>query len=461
MLAFRLPVEAAIHSETAGASMQQLWNVITAALLWLAMTLQAGAVTLIRDADIEHALSELARPILQAAGLSPASVRVLIIQDDTMNAFILDNNHIFIHSGLMLRMTNAAMLQSVIAHEAAHIANGHIARRSQNMARANTITGLGMALAAAAAAASGRGELAGVGLGIGNSARRVFMSHTRAEEAAADNDGLRYMERAGIDTRGFTEVLNLFRGQEVLAEQRQDPYARTHPLSRDRLRAVEAYIQARRTQTAPDPAAEYWFARINGKLSGFLRAPRWTLDRVVQSATPDIALMREAIAWHRTPDPRRAIAAVDKLVAMRPQDPFVHDLRGQILLESRQFPAAVNAYRQAAALAPRNALIQAGYGRALLAADQPQAALQALSASRDRDFRNGAMLRDLGVAYAKTGQNGMASLVTAERFALSGRLDDALIHATRAAGLLPRGSASYNRAQDVIFAAETAAKQRR
>jgi len=193
--------------------MQHLWNVITAALVWLAMTLQAGAATLIRDADLEHALSELARPILQAAGLSPSTVQVLIIQDDSMNAFILDNNHIFIHSGLMLRMTNAAMLQSVIAHEAAHIANGHIARRSQNLARANTITGLGIALAAAAAAASGRSELAGVGLGVGGSARRVFMSHTRAEEAAADNDGLRYMERANIDTRGFTEVLNLFRGQ--------------------------------------------------------------------------------------------------------------------------------------------------------------------------------------------------------------------------------------------------------
>ena len=442
--------------------MQQLGHLLASALLWLALTLQAGAATLIRDADIEHALSELARPILQAAGLSPNSVKVLIIQDDTMNAFILDNNHIFIHSGLLLRMKTASMLQSVIAHEAAHIANGHMARRSQNMSRANTITGLGVALAAAAAAAGQGQAAAGLGLGVGRSAQRVFMSHTRAEESAADSDGLRYMERAGVDTQGYADVLGLFRGQEVLSEGRQDPYARTHPLSRDRLRAVEAYIQARRgTVAAADPNAQYWFARINGKLSAFLRAPRWTLDRLDQSATPDIALMREAVAWHRTPDPARAIAAADRLVAMRPKDPFVHDLRGQILLESRQFGAAVNAYKQAAALAPQNALILAGYGRALLAADQPKAALQALSTARDRDFRNPMMLRDLAVAYAKTGQDGMASLVTAERFALMGRLPDALIHANRAAGLLPRGSTPYNRAQDVVFAAEAAAKQRR
>ncbi len=444
--------------------MQQLKHLIAAAMLWLMMAIQAAAVTLIRDADLEYALSELARPILQAAGLSPNAVRVLIIRDDTMNAFILDNNHIFIHSGLMLRLTSAAMLQSVIAHEAAHIANGHMARRAQNLQRANTVAGLGMALAAAAAASSGRGDLAaGVGLGVGGSARRVFMSHTRAEEAAADNDGLRYMERAGVDTGGFAEVLNLFRGQEVLSEQRQDPYARTHPLSRDRLRAVEAYIQARRGGAAtPAPTDAYWFARINGKLSAFLRAPRWTLDRAGgDSATPDIALMRQAIAYHRTPDPARAIAAADRLVAMRPNDPYLHDLRGQILLENRQFGAAVAAYRQAATLAPRNALIQAGYGRALLAADQPKAALEALANARDRDFRNPMMLRDLAVAYAKTGQDGMAALITAERFALMGRLPDALIHANRATGMLPRGSAPFNRAQDVVFAAEAAAKTRR
>lgn len=457
-----LPNEAVIHRETAGRSMHRLGQVFAGALIWLAMALQAGAVTLIRDADIEHALSELARPILQAAGLSPNAVRVLVIQDDTMNAFIIDNNHIFIHSGLLLRMTGPAMLQSVIAHEAAHIANGHMARRSQNMARANTISGLGVALAAAAAAAGQGQAAAGLGLGVGRSAQRVFMSHTRAEEAAADSDGLRFMERAGIDTQGYADVLGLFRGQEALSEQRQDPYARTHPLSRDRLRAVEAYIQARRgQQAAPSSEAVYWFARAHGKLSAFIRAPRWTLDRADQSATPDIALMRQAIAHHRTPDPARAIAAIDRLAAMRPDDPFVHDLRGQILLESRQFGAAVNAYARAAALAPRNALILAGHGRALLAADQPKAALEVLTAARDRDFRNSMMLRDLAVAYARSGQDGMASLVTAERLALMGRLPDALIHANRASALLPRGSAPFNRAQDVVFAAEAAAQQRR
>ncbi len=421
----------------------------------------AQAVTLIRDADIEYSLQRLAAPILAAAGL-PRTTRILIVRDRTLNAFVLDRGHIFIHSGLLQRMKTPEMLQSVIAHEAAHIANGHITRRYSNMARANTITGLGMALAVAAAAAGADPQAAGAAsLGIAGSAQRVFFAHTRAEESAADASGINYMARAGADPKGFEKVLNIFRGQEVLAERRQDPYARTHPLSRDRLRAVKA--RAATTDTAPpDPQAAYWFARAQGKLTAYLNAPSWTFTRTGRNlGTDDVTLIRQAVAFHRGSDTKRALAAVDRLIAQRPKDPFAHDLRGQILLESRNAAAAAQAYRRAANLAPRDALILAGYGRALLAAGNPRAALPVLEKSRAIDFRNGPVLRDLGTAYAKTGQNGMASLAAAERYALQGDMKTANTHATRALGLLPRGAPSWRRAADVQIAAEAALKNRK
>ena len=74
--------------------------------------------------------------------------------------------------------------------------------------------------------------------------------------------------------------------------------------------------------------------------------------------------------------------------------------------------------------------------------------------ARSRDFRDARLLRDMSLAYAKAGQNGMAALVTAERYALQGRMEDAGRHAKRASSLLPRGSANWRRAQDVLVAAE-------
>ncbi len=432
-----------------------------ALLLVLGLSTPARAVTLLRDPDIEHALNRLAQPLLTAAGLSASSIKVLVIDDSSYNAYIVDNRHIFIHSGLLLKLTGAAQLQSVIAHEAAHIANGHIARRTQNARAANSLAGLGMALAAAAAVSTGNAAAAaGLSVGLQSAAERAFMAHTRAEESAADASGLRYMLGAGVDPDAFLQVLDIFRGQELVSELRQDPYARTHPMSRDRLRALTALIAGNVPRKSLDPEADYWFARAHGKLSAFTRAPSWTLRRAHDSLTPDIRLMREAVAYHRTPDTARAVATVDKLVAMRPNDPFVHELRGQILLESRKAQAAVAAYAKAAALAPKNALILGGHGRALLAAGQSRNALQVLEKARARDSTDARLLRDLAVAYAQVKQTGMASVVTAERYALIGRPKDALIHAKRAEGLLPRGSAPWLRAQDVISASEAAEKKR-
>ncbi len=430
------------------------------ALVFCLFAQTASAQGLLRDADIEYGLKQLAAPLLSAAGLSPSQVKMLVVNDSSLNAFVIGTDAIFVNYGLINRMENAAMLQGVIAHEAAHIANGHITRRMNNLAAARTAAGFGAAMAAVAAAA-GAGEAAGgILLGTQSSAMNRFLRHTRAEEASADQSAVRYMRSAGVDPKGMSDVLQIFRGQELLAETRQEPYTRSHPFSRDRMRALEGYVAAYSIGTTADQTADYWFERVKGKLSAYTRSPKWTLQRLKDSPYQDVRLLREAVAQHRQSRTTEALRAIDAAVALRPNDPFLHDQRGQILLETRNFSAAISAYGRAVQLAPNDPLILSGYGRVLLIDDRFKEAQQVLEKARTIDFRDGTMLRDLSVAYARLGQNGMASVVTAERYALSGRLDDAAIHAKRASGLLPEGSGPWQRAQDVLIAAERAAKRR-
>ncbi|WP_238366101.1 M48 family metalloprotease [Mesobacterium pallidum] len=427
---------------------------ICATVLALVVARPAAAVTILRDADIEASLRELARPILRAAGLSPARVRILVVQDSALNAFVADSSHIFLNSGLIDRMTTPAMLQAVIAHEAAHIANGHVTSRPGAARNAATAAGLGLLVAAAVAQTGNTRAAGGIAVGAASSAMRSFLGHTRAQEASADQSAARYMRAAGADPQGTVDVFELFRGQEALSAARQDPFMRSHPLSSDRLRAMKAYVAAAGTPPPPDNAAIYWHARARGKLLAFLRAPQWTLRNAAQSPTQDIRLMREAVAWHRRSDLGKALKAIDGAIALRPSDPYLHDLKGEILLKNRQAGAAASAYARAVQLSPNDAQILGGHGRALLAAGQRVQAIAVLEKARTRDFSNGRVLRDLASAYGGSGQPGMASVVTAERYALEGRLDDAAIHAKRAVGLLPNGSGPWQRAQDVLAAAE-------
>ena len=424
----------------------------------LMLTLSASiaeARGLIRDSDIEYSLRKLAEPVLQQAGLNPRQVKILVINDSSLNAFVADHRHIFLHSGLILKLKSAPALQAVIAHEAAHITNGHITRRAGNLQAARSAARIGTILAAAAAAAGAPEAAVGLGLGSQSSALRSFLSHTRAEESSADLTSFRTLYYAGIDPRGALEVHELFRGQELLSAGRQDPYMRSHPLTRDRMRAAEGFIAGLSGKVTPRPQDAYWFARAQGKLSGFIRAPKWTLRRAKDAPTQDLIEMRRAIAYHRQSDLGRALKHIDAAIALRPKDPFYVELKAQFLLENRRFKDAAAVYARASKMLPSDALILGGLGRAQLASGQVSAATRSLETARGRDAFDPRILRDLSVAYAKAGKRGMASVVTAERYAVQGRLKDARLHAKRAADMLKEGSGPWRRAQDVLSATKS------
>ena len=437
-----------------GAAVLRSIAMVFAFLLAFAPAAHAQSISLLRDADIEHGLTQLAAPVLRASGLNPKRVRVLVVNDSKLNAFVIDNKAIFINYGLILKVDTPEMLQAVIAHEAAHITNGHIARRLQNLRGTGSATGFGLALAALAAALGGGDAAIGIAAGTTSAAQRNFLAHTRAEESAADRTAASAMRQAGINLQGMIDVHQLFAGQEVLSAANQDLYARSHPLTRDRIRAAKAFVAANGGNAPTDPASAYWLGRVQGKLSAFLRSPKWTMRRAGSETYKDVRLMREAVAYHRNNKLQKALASIDSALQARPNDGFYYELRGQFLMENRRWSDAVATYRRAAQYQPNDPLVLASLGKAQLAAGNPRAALKTLERARSIDFRNYPMLRDMAQAYAQTGQNGMAALVTAERYALRGRLNDAGIHAKRATGLLPTGSASWRRAQDVLIAAE-------
>ena len=48
----------------------------------------------------------------------------------------------------------------------------------------------------------------------------------------------------------MVEVFELFIGQSNLSEEHQDPYTRSHPLNRDRIRTINAYAATRALTSA-------------------------------------------------------------------------------------------------------------------------------------------------------------------------------------------------------------------
>ncbi len=159
-------------------------------LLALALALVAGtparAVSLLRDADIEYALAQLAAPILRACGPVPGAGPGHGGRRSSLNAFIADTEHIFIHSGMILTLDKRG------TGAGGHRARGGPYRERPyqhggwaTCATARTAAGLGLILSAAAGAATGSGEAAAaIALGTQGSAMRQSSSSTRAPRKA-------------------------------------------------------------------------------------------------------------------------------------------------------------------------------------------------------------------------------------------------------------------------------------
>ena len=85
-------------------------------------------IQLIQDAEIENTLLEWILPIYEVAGLSSNSVKIYIINDEQINAFVAGGQNIFIHTGLILNASEPDAIIGVMAHEIGHIAGGHLIR---------------------------------------------------------------------------------------------------------------------------------------------------------------------------------------------------------------------------------------------------------------------------------------------------------------------------------------------
>jgi hypothetical protein len=89
---------------------------------------QKRGLPLIRDAEIEGLLRLYTRPIFKAAGINPKSVKVYVINDPRINAFVAGGQRIFVNTGLLSQADTPNEVIGVLAHETGHIAGGHLTR---------------------------------------------------------------------------------------------------------------------------------------------------------------------------------------------------------------------------------------------------------------------------------------------------------------------------------------------
>lgn len=416
----------------------------------------AAGPVIIRDTEIERILRDWATPVMRAAGLEPDAVKIILVQDPAINAFVAGGQNLFIYSGLIERSENADEVIGVMAHEIGHISGGHLTRTYEALRNASYESVLGTILGIGAALASGDGQVgAAVMAGTSSTAVNRFLAFSRVQESSADQAGLSYLEKSGFSPGGFLSFTRKLESDELLPPSQQNEYVRTHPLTRDRVDAIRAAYDRSPYRDKALPAA--WqedHRRIKAKLKAFITPERvaWDYDTRDKSLPAEYA---RAIAAYRQNKVKEALERADGLLALEKDNPYFLELKGQMLVDFSRVAEAAPYYEKAVALDPRAPLIRTAYAHALIeTADGRPArldeAISHLTRAAADEPRTGRIYRLLATAYGRKGDEPMAKLYLAEEAVLQRQWRYARLQAEGALQGLPASSRSRVRAQDIL-----------
>ena len=432
-------------------------RLVAMAALACAFTAQtAQAQSILRDAETESLLNDMTAPLITAAGLRPSDVKVVLVNDDSINAFVAGGQIVYVHSGTLQAAKTANEVQGVIAHELGHITGGHVSLSGRGFQEATGISILSMVLGLAAMAA-GAGEAGAGVLAAGQQAAvSKYLAFSRQQEASTDAAGAKYLNAAGISGKGY---VNFFKTMQQLEYRygitRKVEFMLDHPVSSERVAAISETLQSSPAWNKPlNQDWEERFKRVQAKLDGYLMPPAQALQKYPETMQTSYAHYARAYAYHRGGYPQKAEAEADALVTSKPTDPYFLEIKGQILLEAGQPQEALVPLRAATDGSRNNPLIATTFGHALIATEDKanyDEAKRVLRTAVARDDQNPFAWYQLGTVYERTGDPARAALATAERASMTGDHRTAAVSARYALAGIPKNTPDWIRAQDIAM----------
>ena len=434
-------------------------------------TIKAQNLNLIQDAEIELYIREWIEPIIKVAGLNPNAVNVYIVNDETINAFVAGGQNIFINTGLILKAKEVDALIGVLAHEIGHIAGGHLNRTINSMKKAQetvtiaTIITAGLMAASKAAGLdtpSGLAKLATLGPSI---AERNFYKNTRQNEKFADAAAIKYMTAVNRSCIPLAKLLKILGKQELLHENRQDPYLRTHPISQERIYEImEASENIEINKIDNSSIDETRYKRIVAKIIAFTNNPGKTLLLYPKTSSEIDARYARAIAYLRLPDLDKGIKEINHLINLDNSDPFFPEVLGQMLFENGQIFESIKQLQISANLLPKNPVILLSLARSQVEYGKEKENNEAISNLKnilEVIPKNIAAWKLLSIAEARNNNIGQAQLASAEAYFLSGKYNLSIQFAEKARISFKKSSPSDIRALDIIFFSKEKLKSNR
>lgn len=404
--------------------------------------------SIIRDSEIEHAISKVVEPLIKVSNLK--TLKIHILSDNSINAFTSGGDDIFINSGLITLFPDPEVLRGVIAHEIGHVLGHHVLRKIDDFERNNNVASTGIAIGILSAL-SGNPVFAMGALSAGvNTAYSANLQSSRVYEASADQSALQLLEKSGNSAIGLLTLLNFLHARENGVNI--FPYDNTHPLSADRISAINLFVQNSKYKSGTTGSqVKKDFIRAAFKLYAFTTPLNGNIKK---SGFKDVDDYVDAIIAFRKSEVDKAISLIDSLLRSYPNDPYYNELKGQILFEFGKKEAYAS-YEKASVLLPNDVMIRLSKAAVMLNifsdSKYYQSIIEDLKFCLSQEPDNIMPLYFLSVAYGKFGDEGRSALYNGMMLFKQGNIKGAKAMAKFAISKLQSETPEWYKANDILL----------
>ena len=328
-----------------------------------------SSAPLIADPLIFEYTEHLVYRLSEYSQVKDRDFNILLIDDDSLNAFAAPGGIIGINGGLFLHSDNEGQFSSVLAHELAHLSQRHFARNVLKSQDSNFASALVMVSSIALALISNNPNAIAVGPAILQSQN---LRYSRLFEKEADRVGLANLVKAGYDPNSMGEMFENMNEIRRLSGDLPPEFLLTHPLSSSRI--SDAFNAAENLPKDGTKKDSLEFSLMKARLEIYYEnipsnSLRKFKERVKENAS-DANIYGLSLAYHKTNDNEESINLINKLIDLNPKNLILNNTKIDILYENGRYNEALDLANKFLEISPRNYPLSISKSKILLSMGQ-------------------------------------------------------------------------------------------
>ena len=295
--------------------------------------------------------------------------KILLIDDDSLNAFAAPGGIIGVNGGLFLYSDNEGQFSSVLAHELAHLSQRHFARNVLKSQDSNLASALVMVSSIAIALISNNPNAMAVGPAILQS---QSLRYSRFFEKEADRVGFANLVKAGYHPESMGEMFENMNEIRRLSGDLPPEFLLTHPLSSSRI--SDAFNAAENLPTEGTKKNSLEFSLIKARLEIYYEnisqnSLRKFRERVNQDPT-ESNLYGLALAHQKNNNYEESLELINKLISSYPKNLVLNNTKVDFLFESGKYEDALVHVNKFLEISPRNYPLSISKSKILLSMER-------------------------------------------------------------------------------------------